>query len=188
MQDRGYYFRIVGGLEIRFNDYFVTEVTRNRILCQLNDQYTRRGGNNFFGKSHTQKCILILNFPGKLDLPFHFFRGTILDESRLSQELTDRSFLNFPELSNFCASLDEFLSSKFEISLQTQNNLKIGFKQYFGPRQKCLDRTDRYNFLQPSRYLYYSIMKIRRIINDQYSREDAEIAFFGKTHTQIVAH
>ena len=42
----------------------------------------------FFGKSHTQKYILILNFPGKLDFPFHFFRGTILDESRLTQELT----------------------------------------------------------------------------------------------------
>ena len=53
--------------------------------------------------------------------------GTKFDESRLSRNLKGRFSLNFPD-SNMamrriiCASLGEFLCSKLEISLKTQEN------------------------------------------------------------------
>ena len=56
------------------------------------------------------------------------YHGTIFDESRLSRDLNDRISLNFPD-SNMamrriiCASLGEFLCSKLEISLKTQENI-----------------------------------------------------------------
>ena len=54
--------------------------------------------------------------------------GTIFDESRLSQDLTDRIFLNFPNSymairGLIWASLGEFLCAKLEIWLQTQGNI-----------------------------------------------------------------
>ena len=54
--------------------------------------------------------------------------GTKFDESRLSRNLNGRFSLNFPD-SNMamrriiCASLGEFLCSKLEISLKTQENI-----------------------------------------------------------------
>ena len=58
-----------------------------------------------------------------MDFPFQ--NGTKFDESRLSQNLTDRFSLNFPDCcmvirQTICESLGEFLCAKSEILPQTQ--------------------------------------------------------------------
>jgi len=55
----------------------------------------------------------------ELDFPFHLFRGTIFDKSRLSRDLTDRFSLNFPDSHMVIrqiiyASLGEFLCAKLD--------------------------------------------------------------------------
>ena len=81
--------------------------------------------------------------------------GTKFDESRLSRNLNGRFSLNFPD-SNMamrriiCASLGEFLCSKLEISLKTQENI---FGTKFNESRLSQNLNGRFSLNFPDSYM-----------------------------------
>ena len=96
-----------------------------------------------------------------MDFPFQ--NGTKFDESRLSQNLTDRFSLNFPDScmairQTICESLGEFLFAKSEISPQTQGNMISKWRSVAERKHISRDLTDRFSLNFPDSY-----MAMRRI-------------------------
>ena len=84
-----------------------------------------------------------------MDFPFQ--NGTKFDESRLSQNLTDRFSLNFLDScmairQTICESLGEFLCAKSEISPQTQGNMISKWRSVAERKHISRDLTDRFSF------------------------------------------